>query len=178
VNVDRRTLGERVAALNDQMAEALAAAKAAVGVFDDATRWFEMRAATFTEPLAVEVWIYDEELEHVLLVQHRWRGWVPPGGAVEPDESLAVAACREVYEETGLVVELWNRPAAACVRSYKAEWSDTLGISYATVADRRAPLRPESGQPARWFDLEDRWSSVFAEDRERIREFTRHLRDR
>lgn len=39
----------------------------------------------------------------VLLIRHRRKGvWLPPGGHVEPDEAPAVAARREVFEETGL----------------------------------------------------------------------------
>ena len=43
----------------------------------------------------------------ILLARHSNRGtWVTPGGAVEPLEIPADAAVREVWEETGLVVEL------------------------------------------------------------------------
>lgn len=42
----------------------------------------------------------------VLLVKDSGSGlWVIPGGAVEPDENPADAACREMWEETGLLVE-------------------------------------------------------------------------
>jgi 8-oxo-dGTP pyrophosphatase MutT (NUDIX family) len=46
------------------------------------------------------------------LVDHPRLGeWMPPGGHVEPDESAAEAAVREVLEETGLVVRLVPGPA-------------------------------------------------------------------
>lgn len=46
----------------------------------------------------------------VLLLWHRkHRTWLPPGGHVEPDELPDEAARREVWEETGLQVELVGR---------------------------------------------------------------------
>ncbi len=43
----------------------------------------------------------------VLLVRHQNGGvWVTPGGAVEPTEVPADAAVREMWEETGLEIEL------------------------------------------------------------------------
>lgn len=43
-----------------------------------------------------------------MLVQNRaksWAGWSFPGGHVEPGESFAASAKREVLEETGLTVD-------------------------------------------------------------------------
>jgi len=49
---------------------------------------------------------YLVEAGRVLLVHHNGFGkWVPPGGHIEPGESFAEAAVREVKEETGLLVE-------------------------------------------------------------------------
>jgi 8-oxo-dGTP pyrophosphatase MutT (NUDIX family) len=46
------------------------------------------------------------------LVDHPRLGeWMPPGGHVEPEESAAEAAVREVLEETGLAVRLVPGPA-------------------------------------------------------------------
>ena len=53
--------------------------------------------------------------DSILLVKHHGHGteegyvwWVPPGGGVEGEESLAECARRETLEETGLSVELGN----------------------------------------------------------------------
>ncbi|MGW3349278.1 NUDIX domain-containing protein [Nonomuraea rubra] len=71
------------------------------------------------DPLAAEVWVLDRAFRHVLLVKHRWRGWVPPGGRVEPGESPRDAARRELLEETGISADLLEAPAAVTVRSYR-----------------------------------------------------------
>jgi len=43
----------------------------------------------------------------ILLMHHRGTDtWVAPGGSIEPGETPADAAVREMYEETGLIVEL------------------------------------------------------------------------
>lgn len=51
----------------------------------------------------------------VLLVQNRRRDgrldWSPPGGVIDPGETLLGGLTREVAEETGLVVSAWEGPA-------------------------------------------------------------------
>ncbi|MDR0519183.1 MAG: NUDIX hydrolase [Clostridiales Family XIII bacterium] len=50
-----------------------------------------------------------EREPRILLVRQRHEGrdiWMPPGGAVEPDENSRDAAAREVLEETGLAVKI------------------------------------------------------------------------
>lgn len=55
---------------------------------------------------SVTVLTFDER-ERVLLVRHAEYGsWTTPGGAVEPEETPADAAVREMFEETGLFVRL------------------------------------------------------------------------
>ncbi len=50
----------------------------------------------------------------VLLVQNRRRDggvdWTPPGGVIDPGETLLEGLTREVAEETGLVVSGWTGP--------------------------------------------------------------------
>ncbi len=113
--------------------------------------------------------MFDPALTRVLMVRHRHRGWVPPGGAVEPGETPREGAARELREETGLAVRLLPRPAAAAVRSYLRGLPPTLGLSYAALVDPAAPLAPEDDQPAAWLPLDRPWDSCFPADRPRMR---------
>lgn len=55
---------------------------------------------------SVTVLCFDSQ-ERVVLVRHADAGaWTTPGGAVEPQERPADAARREMWEETGLEVEI------------------------------------------------------------------------
>jgi len=60
-----------------------------------------------TKHHTVEVFIVFED--KVLLIKHKKSGlWLPPGGHIERDEILTETALKEVKEETGLDVELYN----------------------------------------------------------------------
>src|SRR5216683_1564430 len=142
---------------------------------DNARAWLEEALQGAMEPIAAEVWAFDEDFQHVLLVKHRWRGWVPPGGKVEAGETPRAAACRELTEETGITAGLLDAPAAVSVRSYRPDWAPTLGLSYAAVVDSSVPLGGESHQPAAWIPLDHDWEGAFPEDRLRIREYVRRL---
>lgn len=51
--------------------------------------------------------IFDEQGERILLTQRTDNGrWCLPGGAMDPGESAGEAIIREVWEETGLQVEV------------------------------------------------------------------------
>ena len=150
---------------------ALADAEAAVAEYDGAIAWFSGQMGSYRTPIAVEVWVLDPTLTRVLLVEHRWRGWVPPGGKAEPAEMPRAAAARELREETGLSVDLLRRPAAAMVRAYHPDWPRALGLTYAAIADPAAPLVAEPGQPVAWRSLDEPWASSFPNDIERIRNY-------
>lgn len=94
---------------------------------------------------------------------------------MEPGEGPRAAAARELLEQTGLCTELLPEPAAVAVRSYRADWSPTLGLSYAAIVGLEVPFGGEENQPAAWFRLDVDWDSVFPEDRERIRAHARRL---
>lgn len=149
---------------------AVADAGLAMMEFDGACRWLVDATQGPMEPLAAEAWVFNRAVTHVLLIKHRWRGWVPPGGKVEPGETPREAARRELWEETGLRAELLSRPAAVAVRSYHRDWPPTLGLSYAAIVDSSTPLATERGQPAAWTSLDHDWGSFFADDQPRIRQ--------
>jgi 8-oxo-dGTP diphosphatase len=162
--------------LDEHVAAAVRAdVAAAVSTYDGADAWTAEQLATSRAPLAVEVWVFAPDLDRVLLVDHRWRGWVPPGGKAEPGETPWAAARRELAEETGLDLVLHDRPAAVAVRSYHPDWPATLGLSYAAVADPALPLIPEPAQPAAWTSLAHPWPSAFPDDRARITAHAPHL---
>jgi 8-oxo-dGTP diphosphatase len=146
--------------------------------FDDVAGWLAATGASPVDPLGAEVWAFDPDLSRVLLVLNPWRGWVPPGGKVEPGETPREAARRELLEETGLEAELLARPAAVSVRSYHPNHpAATLGLSYAAIVDPAAPLMAEPGQPVAWTNLDRQWESCFPDDPTRIRRHAQWLRD-
>ncbi len=150
----------------------------AVFEYDDARSWFADNSPMLASPLAVEVWLFDEALERVLLVRHRWRLWVPPGGKVERGETPRTAAQREVFEETGLRAALRAEPAAVAVRSYYPDWPTTLGLSYAAIGEPASALRAEAGQEVAWTSLARPWESAFPDDIDRMRSYVNWLRGR
>nr|WP_239091859.1 NUDIX hydrolase [Streptomyces sp. SID14478] len=145
-------------------------AREALSDYDGTLEWLLRPDVSLEGPLAAEVWVFDDALTHVLLVRHRWRGWVPPGGKVDPGETPREAARRELFEETGVQAELMGTPAAATVRSYHPNWPVTAGLSYVTVIDRRTQLASESGQPAAWHRLDEPWQGWFPDDRLRMKQ--------
>jgi len=147
---------------------AIADVRRAHTVTPGARQWLQDAADQPVEPIAVDVWVLDRQLANIVLVKHRWRRWIPPGGKVEPDETPREAAGREMLEETGLSADLLDRPALATRRAYHPTWPTTLGLSYVTFADRSDRLVPEPGQPASWVALSRQWDSYFPDDHARI----------
>jgi 8-oxo-dGTP diphosphatase len=150
-------------------------ADAAVLEFDDARSWLREALKTHgtanLEPLAAEVWVFDPAFERIVLVHHRWRAWVPPGGKVEPGETARAGAGRELAEETGLRPALLDRPAAVAIRSFHPSLPLTLSLSYVAVADPAYPLAGEDGQPVAWTPVGRDWESYFPEDPARVRQY-------
>lgn len=133
-----------------------------------ATAWLD-NAGPRSGPMVAEVWVFDPAEGAVLLVDHRWRGLVPPGGKVESGETPRRAAARELLEETGLSAVLLHKPAMASVRRFREDSGETtLCLTYAALADLATRLRCEPGQPARWFGIDHPWPCEHPQDRARM----------
>lgn len=144
--------------------------------FDRARAWLHSALVGAVVPFGAEVWVLDPALEQIVLVKHPWRGMVPPGGKVEPGECPREGAARELAEETGLRPPLFERPAAAAVRSFGPGLPVSLSLSYAAIGDPLQPLIAEDGQPAAWTRLDQGWDSCFPDDVLRIRQYVNLLR--
>jgi 8-oxo-dGTP pyrophosphatase MutT (NUDIX family) len=94
--------------------------------------------------------------------------WELPGGGLEPDETWATAAVRELYEETGLIVSTdavgpptWRRSATWTTRGYRRLQHERvvcvrLDVSAPPIrADLRTVEESEVYVDARWWDIDD-----------------------
>ncbi|GAA5192126.1 hypothetical protein GCM10023346_13450 [Arthrobacter gyeryongensis] len=131
---------------------------------DGLLTWFRTEWLLDPRPLAADVWVFSPDFQRILVVQHRWRGLVPPGGRVELGETPREGAVRELAEETGIELLIADRPAFAAARSHRSDWSATLNLSYWAIADPATELLPEEGQPAQWVDVRSDWRTFHKPD--------------
>ncbi|MGJ9405731.1 NUDIX domain-containing protein [Nesterenkonia aurantiaca] len=139
--------------------------------------WFQTEWAAEPQPLASDVWVFTPDFQRLLVVEHRWRGLVPPGGKVEVEETPREGAVRELAEEAGVHADLAVRPAFAAVRAYRRDWPPTLNLSYWAIADPAVELGSEPGQPACWVDVNSGWRTFHEGDALVIAEFAQQQRD-
>jgi len=101
----------------------------------------------------------------ILLVQVRDDGtWTTPGGAIDPDETPADAVVREVWEETGLVVDVTRIIAVYGGQEFVVRYpngDETQYVSILFSCSVRSGALQTSGddgdeiQAARFWSLED-----------------------
>jgi 8-oxo-dGTP pyrophosphatase MutT (NUDIX family) len=118
-----------------------------------------------------------DDQERVLLIHDRLdldatdSHWIAPGGGLEPGETPAEAAVREVYEETGIRVELpSDEPAFYTERvrfTFAGQDTDQTNHYYLLRVPSGLPVRPTANTELekvvalghRWWSLSDLASS-------------------
>ena len=109
------------------------------------------------EIAAGAILLSDDGRETLLLHQRDEDRWCFPKGHVDPGESLAEAAVREIREETGLVdVRLESEVEEVTYRFYRPGSNCNIHktIIYFVARTRERTARPEKMfDRAEWFDL-------------------------
>lgn len=99
--------------------------------------------------------VWDKEADKILMINRikgNWLGYAPPGGHIDPHESFAGCAIREVKEETGLTV--WDLTFKGLVHFVEIETQERyLVFNYITDKFSGELCAPtEEGKPE-WISL-------------------------
>jgi 8-oxo-dGTP pyrophosphatase MutT (NUDIX family) len=83
---------------------------------------------------AVAVMVLDQQRRLLLVQDAGMRLWATPGGAVDPDESPSDAAVREMWEETGLLVDLRRVLGVYGGPHFRLTYANRDVVSYVVIA--------------------------------------------
>jgi ADP-ribose pyrophosphatase YjhB (NUDIX family) len=126
----------------------------------------------YMTPYTVVDTVIFDEMERILLIQRADNGrWALPGGACEVGEVAATAAAREVWEETGCIVEIDHLIGVFDSRHSKEELLHHLYIFLFTGhLIGGAPRITRETQDIRWFAADEiPWQVLSGRHEERIR---------
>lgn len=101
--------------------------------------------------------ITNEDKTQVLMVLNRDNErWTLPGGAVEADESLDMAARREAKEETGLDIDVYGIAAVNELRLKSAQEHVLFITFWASIRSGSIEIvRPEEIADVAWVDVNE-----------------------
>jgi 8-oxo-dGTP pyrophosphatase MutT (NUDIX family) len=122
---------------------------------------------------AVSALVYDDAGRVLLARVASADVWVPPGGAVDPDEAPQDAVVREVWEEVGLHVEPIRCLGCFGGPEFRVTYANGDVVSYVSTAYEcrvlGGTLRPDGDEvlEARWFGIDElaavalsRWTKI------------------
>ena len=116
---------------------------------------------------ASSAFVVNKERSKMLVVYHNiYDSWIYPGGHADGEEDLLSVAVREVFEETGLKVNVLDNsifaisadPIIGHVKRGKYVPAHThLGVIYLMEADDKIPLkyREEESQGVKWISFDE-----------------------
>ncbi len=102
-------------------------------------------------------WVLNSDHTMTLLVKHKTLGWSTPGGHLQLSETTAVAAMRELREETGLQLHPSEshpaivHPSISTSPSVHTHWN----VGWLFHVDINQPLTAEDGAKLRFFNCDE-----------------------
>jgi ADP-ribose pyrophosphatase YjhB (NUDIX family) len=122
----------------------------------EASERFRAELGHITPKVGSDAAIFDDSGRILLMLRADDRTWCLPCGWIEPGESPAEAASREVEEETGLLVHptelvgLFPRPAGVRTSPH-----GVISVLYLCDVERGALRRSDEGLELRYWEVDD-----------------------